>query len=59
MIAVFSSFMFVYSRTLQRTADDLVKIRGTALEERFQDCVKWTSADKIQDCNKIRDLQIK
>jgi len=28
LIAVFSSFMWVYSKTLQRTADDLVKIKG-------------------------------
>lgn len=27
LIAVFTSFMAVYAKTLQRTADDLVKIR--------------------------------
>lgn len=28
LIAVFSSFMWVYSKTLQRSADDLVKIKA-------------------------------
>lgn len=59
LIAVFSSFMYVYSHTLQRSADDLVKINANApdsLQKEFERCVKWTTPNSVQDCQKIKDL---
>lgn len=60
LIAIFSSFMFVYSKTLQRTADDLVKINaggGSDIEKRFKDCIFNTAARDIDVCNKIKELK--
>lgn len=53
LIAVFSSFMWVYSKTLQRSTDDLVKIHAGS--EEFY-CIKaggiWNDVLGNNDCTK-------
>ncbi len=35
LIAIFSSFMWVYSKTLQRSADDIEKIQSNSAEKYY------------------------
>jgi len=48
LIAVFTSFMHVYSRTLQRSADDLVKIKSVKFNENL-DCVNKGGKPQYND----------